>query len=341
MAIERPRIYASEKEVPAGAEKHDVLEGALRELYYAEHPPLQKGSTEAEEQARRLFEGNQLSSVWVYFPWRNLAIHIPDESVYHQLHTTRNKNLITESEQSMYREARVGIAGLSVGSAVLASLVMTGGPKRFKVADPDTLEITNLNRIRATLADVGMNKTDIAAKNSWEVDPFLDLDLWPEGIKDASVRKFMGEPRLDVFIDEMDNIAMKVESRKICKELKIPVVMATDNGDGALVDVERFDTEPDRAIFHGRVDLAKYNINDMDRDAFIQMANEIIDPKLFTSRQWESIQLVGKDLSGIPQIGTAASIAGAAAAYVVRQIVTKQPMPSGRYILSSEAVFKS
>ena len=115
----------------------------------------------------------------------------------------------------------------------------------------------------------------------------------------------------------------------------------TIDNDGVIVDVERFDTEPDRPIFHGRVDLSKYNINDMSRESFIQMANEIIDPKLFTPRQWESIQQVGTALSGIPQIGTAASIAGATVAYVVRQIVTKQPMPSGRYILSCEQAFKA
>jgi molybdopterin/thiamine biosynthesis adenylyltransferase len=201
------------------------------------------------------------------------------------------------------------------------------------------LEITNLNRIRAGLPDLGMNKTDIAAKNAWEVDPFLDLDLWPEGITEKTLQKFMSKPRLDVFIDEMDNIGMKIMSRNVCRELGIPVVMATDNGDGAIIDVERFDEDPARPIFHGRVNVDEFDTANMTREAFIKMANAIIDPKLFTARQLSSIQSIGTQISGVPQIGTAASIAGAAAAYAVRQILTKQHLPSGRYIIGCEQAF--
>ena len=341
MNVERPRIFSSEVEIPADAEKRDVFESALREMFFAEHPALQKDSKDAREQCARFIGVHQLSSVWVYYPWRNLALRIPDEAVYHQLHTTRNRGVITETEQSAYRSATVGIAGLSVGSAVLASLVATGGPKKMKIADPDTLEITNLNRIRAGLTDIGMNKTDIAAKNSWEVDPFLDLDLWQEGITGDTLQRFMGEPRLDVFIDEMDSIGMKIQARKVCREFRIPVVMATDNGDGVLVDVERFDLEPGRPIFHGRVEINDDELAHIDRAQFVALANKIIDPAMFTPRQWESIQQIGTSLSGVPQLGTAAAIAGAATAYVVRHILIKAPMPSGRYVMSCEQVFTS
>ncbi|MCR4325648.1 MAG: hypothetical protein NUV59_02480, partial [Patescibacteria group bacterium] len=63
------------------------------------------------------------------------------------------------------------------------------------------------------------------------------------------------------------------------------------------------------------------------------------DVDYFTKRQLESVRRVGKTLSGVPQLGTAAAIAGAAAAYVVRRIAVGAEMPSGRYVLSCEQAF--
>ena len=68
----------------------------------------------------------------------------------------------------------------------------------------------------------------------------------------------------------------------------------------------------------------------------MRLANQIIDPKLFTSRQLESVKAIGVSLSGVAQIATGASIAGAAVAYAVRAIVCNFELSSGRYLLSTE-----
>jgi molybdopterin/thiamine biosynthesis adenylyltransferase len=252
----------------------------------------------------------------------------------------RNRNLITPDEQKNYRAASVGIAGLSVGSAALATLVATGGPKHIRLADPDIVEITNLNRIRATLLDVGENKVVVAAHAAWEVDPFLAITCFEEGIQQETLQAFVAaKPKLRVFVDEMDNIEMKFLCREMCKKLNVPVVMATDNGDGAILDVERFDEEPDRPIFHGRVHIAPEERKNMSRAEFVKMANTIIDPVLFTTRQQQSIMEIGRSLSGVPQLGSAATLAGVAVAYAVRAITTGQKIPSGRYTIGCENAF--
>lgn len=336
---DRPEFYSDESKVPAGAILLDVTEQAHKELFFVEQPHLRKDSPEAQTLLTEYLQSHVLPTVWVYLPWKNTAIHIPNEEIYFKLRTARNRNLITESEQVAVRAKSVGIAGLSVGSSVVTSLVATAGPKTIRLADPDTIDITNLNRINATLLDVGQNKTTTTAKRAWELDPFLDLQLFEEGVTHESLPDFVSNPKLDVFVDEMDAIALKIESRHVCKRFGVPVVMATDNGDSVIVDVERFDLEPERPIFHGRVDITPEELAGMNRDMFVKLANRIIDPKFFTERQQKSIMEIGKTLSGVPQLSTAATIAGSAVSFVVRRILLGEDMPSGRYVISCEESF--
>lgn len=335
--MEKAVIHRSSATLPKGAKRIDAFPSAIEELFFIEHPEVSKKHPDAPARARAFAKASNIKSVWAYFPWSKTAVRIPDEATYFRLRTARNRDLITEEEQRAYRAASVGIAGLSVGSAAVAALVATGGPKRLKIADPDTIEITNLNRIRAALPHVGENKAAVAASAAWELDPFAKIEAWEQGITAATLDRFVAG--LDVFVDEMDDIAMKVACRKACKKARIPVVMATDNGDSIIMDIERFDTEPRRPIFHGRVTLPAGSLTDLSREAFVALANEIIDPRQFTDRQRDSIQAIGTRLSGIAQLGTAASIAGAAIAYVVRRIATGAPMPSGRYVMGCEPAF--
>lgn len=337
MEKEKPRIYPSAGALPKGVRRMDAFENALLELFFIEHPTISKRHPEAATRSAEFARASKVKSVWAYLPWAHTAVRIPDEATYFRLRTARNRDLITEVEQCAYRECVVGVAGLSVGSAAVAVLAATGGPKHMKIADPDTIEITNLNRIRATLLNVGGNKAVVAARGAWELDPFAKLEVWEKGITASTLDRFVAG--LDVFVDEMDDIAMKVACRKACKKARVPVVMATDNGDSVILDVERFDTESMRPIFHGRVNLPGGSLANLSREAFVALANEIIDPTQFTDRQRDSIQAIGTTLSGVAQLGTAATIAGAALAFVVRRIASGAPMPSGRYSMGCEPAF--
>ena len=338
--MKKPKFYRLKSELPRGTTCIDALTGSIRELFFIEHPHVHKDDPRAEELFRVFRSTVSVRDTWVYYPWHSIAVHIPSEDVYYRLRTARNRNLISNEEQQVYRSAVVGVAGLSVGSAVVASLTATGGPKHMKLADPDIIEITNLNRMRATLTDVGSNKAETLARKVWEVDPFADIEVWNKGIQRNDLTDFLfKKPAIDIFVDEMDDIAMKVAARFACRAAKIPVVMATDNGDSIIVDIERFDKEPKRPIFHGRVKLTQSQVANMNRSKFIALSTKIIDPTYFTGKQQQSILAIGKELSGIAQIGTAATIAGAALAFVVRRIANGDEMPSGRYVMGCEPTF--
>lgn len=336
--IKRPQIFTSRSDLPKGTRRIDILEGALQELFFVEYPHFKKGDPSAMLQLKRFLEQTDIKGIWIYYPWHQLAIYAPPEDVYFRLRTARNRDLITTGEQLAYRASVVGIAGLSVGSAVVSALVISGGPKKMKIADPDIAEVTNLNRIHAKLFDIGSNKCDIAAREAWEIDPFVDLQVWRQGLHRNNIRRFIsGKPRLNIFIDEMDNIELKIMCRMVCRDMHIPVVMATDNGDGVIVDVERYDLEPKRPIFYGQI--PEKEVGNMNDDQSLRMAIKIIDPAYFTERHQESILNIGKSLSGVAQLGTSAAMAGAAVAYVVRRIVNKEQLPSGRYIMGCEHIF--
>jgi len=197
------------------------------------------------------------------------------------------------------------------------------------------VEITNLNRIRAYLADVGTNKTSVAAREVWRLDPFADLFLWDKGISTENIKDFLfGEPKLDVFIDEMDSLDLKVAARLLCKENKIPVVMGTDNGDSVILDVERFDLEENRPIFHGLVDgLETRDLKKLDFKGWVEIATSIVGQDYLEDRMRDSLQKIGKTISAVPQLGATAAIAGSTVAYAVRRIANKQEMESGRYLV--------
>jgi hypothetical protein len=333
-----PFITKIKKEIPADAQIIEHLNASLEELFFIEYPQYKKRTPEIDGQVDAFINDRAGDDCWVYYPWRNIAIHTVSELFYFRLRTARNRNVITEEQQKKYRDLVIGVAGLSVGSAVLAAVTTSGGPKTMKIADFDVLELTNLNRIRAALPDIGSNKTHVAAREIWELDPFADLILFDKGISRETIEDFiLGSTRLDVFIDEMDSIDLKIIARGICKKNNIPVLMATDNGDGIILDVERFDEEPERQIFHGLIpDMDPKELGALSFPQWLQLATKIVGPEYLTESMQDSLLAIGKTIPSVPQLGASAALAGSAMSFVLRKIACGEPMPSGRYTMGFE-----
>jgi molybdopterin/thiamine biosynthesis adenylyltransferase len=334
----KPQIIMSKAELPEGVRVVENLNDSLEELFFIEHPQFKKRTPENTDQIDHFIQEHISEECWIYFSWKALVIHTVSEAIYFKLRTSRNRNIITTEEQEKYRMLAVGIAGLSVGSAVLQALVMSGGPRSIKIADFDVLEVTNLNRLRADLTDIGENKTHIAARKVWELDPFAELTLFDKGVNRENLTDFLFTgPRLDIFIDEMDSIDLKIMARQICRKNKIPVLMATDNGDGIILDVERFDLEPERELFHGLIpEMDPEALRSLDFKQWFRLATKIVGPEYLTEAMQDSLAGLGKEIPSVPQLGTSASMAGSAMSFAVRKMATGMPMPSGRYTIGLE-----
>ncbi len=316
----------------------DDYEEQQRELFGIKNPSrvYAPGFEEAfQEHYRSLSVGGSISEHgrWVYFPWRYLAAHILPEEEYHLVRTARNQNLITKEEQEIFYNATIGIGGLSVGSSVAFAIALAGGGKHMKLADMDRLALSNTNRVLAGADRLGILKVEMAARTIYEINPYADLELHSEGLTPENIEGFFDG--LTIMIDELDNIAVKYLIREQAQKHHIAVVMAADNGDNAVVDVERYDLEPQPEFFHGRMGDVSYEmLSKLDKFGIGKMITKHVGPENVTERMQQSLTQMGKTIVSWPQLGGAALVNGAAVAYCVRKILNGQPLESNRSLVS-------
>ena len=326
----------------------DEMDSFLEEIYAIRHPECVRTGIPPEDLEKYLAtlagvgEERKEFGVWVWYPWKSLLIHVLPEPLHTELRTSRNRNLITASEQQRYYESYIGVMGLSVGNAVVASLVHTGGAKHLRIADHDRLSGSNLNRIRTGLDSVGLPKCTIALREIYLVNPFADVTVYGEGIRGDNLDRFLTVPKhLDVVIDEMDSLYLKIRLRLRARELGIPVIMAADNGDGIVVDIERYDLDTSLPIMHGQVPEAELLriTPDISRPEAARIITSWVKPENVSGRMKDSLLELGKSLYTWPQLGNAAFMAGSVLSYIVRKIVNGEPVNSGKTVINPDAFF--
>ena len=60
----------------------------------------------------------------------------------------------------------------------------------MKLADNDILSLSNLNRFRAGLPDLGVNKAVLTARQIYEINPFAKLEVFDKGISPENIENF-------------------------------------------------------------------------------------------------------------------------------------------------------
>jgi tRNA threonylcarbamoyladenosine dehydratase len=270
---------------------------------------------------------------WVFYPWLGSLVHILPESDFQLVRTARNRNLITDAEQKKFYNATIGIGGLSIGSSVAAAIVLQGGGRYIRLADMDRLALTNTNRVRAGVDNLGVLKVIVTARQIYEMNPYAHVEIFSDGLNPKNISRFFNG--LDIMIDELDNLAIKYLIREQARKHRIAVIMAADNGDNSVVDVERYDLDPKTPFFHGRMGKVTYQqLVNLDKFGIGKMITKHVGPENVTERMQESLLQMGKTIVSWPQLGGAALINGAAVAYCVRKILNGQPLESNRAIVS-------
>jgi molybdopterin/thiamine biosynthesis adenylyltransferase/nitroreductase len=264
---------------------------------------------------------------WAYFPWRRCVVGILGPRGYRALRLDRNRNLITAEEQTVLNGLTVGVAGLSVGHAIAHTLAAQGLAGTIRLTDFDEMELSNLNRVPATVLDLGVNKAVVAARRIAELDPYLGVEVSTAGVTPDNLAAFLDG--LDIVVDECDSFAMKVLIREAARDRGLPVLMATS--DRGLVDVERFDREPRRPVFHGVLGAVRSAdlFGRPNRDNLPHMLRHL-DPSRSSSRFTASLVEMDATLSTWPQLAGDVILGAAAVAEGVRRIGLGEPLPSGQ-----------
>jgi predicted N-acetyltransferase YhbS len=314
-------------------EVHDTLKEQLTELVTSRDPSC----TDPREISRRRRE--QLAGAeaweygtWVWYPWSRRLGHVLAREEFRLVRTDRNRGRIDRPQQRRLLHRRIGVIGLSVGSSSAVTLALEGIGGAFKLADFDDLGLSNLNRLRAGVHDLGTNKAVICARQMYEIDPYLDIEIHADGLTQDNIEDFFtgGNGPIDLLVEECDTPWAKIAAREHARDLGIPVVM--DCNDRGMLDIERFDLEPDRPLLHGRLgDVKSVGMLELTRSQKVDLILAMVDAGRISPELAASFGRLGTTLSSWPQLASGVALGGALTSEAARRILLNQPCPSGRF----------
>jgi len=317
---------------------HDEIYGQLQELVKMKNPAVRIKTKEYPEMIQKHLGGRDIHSygVWVYYPWSRRLVHMLDEEEFIKVRSNRNQYKITLKEQEKLSTKRIGIIGLSVGQSIALTLAMERGFGELRLTDFDTLELSNLNRIRSGVHNLGIPKVVITAREIAEMDPFLKVICFFNGLNEENMDSFfIDNGKLDLLVDECDGLDIKILARFKARELRIPVIM--DTSDRGMLDVERFDLELNRPLLHGTIEnVDPQNIKNLSTEDKIPVMLQMLGVENISLRAKASMIEVEQTINTWPQLASSVALGGAVGADVSRRILLDQYHDSGRYYIDLE-----
>ena len=115
---------------------------------------------------------------------------------------------------------RPGIAGAGGLGSNCAMLLVRSGIRRLRIADPDVVDLSNLNRQFFFPGQVGRAKVDALAENLRALNPMLELEL---------IRERLDGPAAGAFFTGCDIVAEAVDSAAAKQEL-VHALLAAGHG---------------------------------------------------------------------------------------------------------------
>ena len=325
-----------------GWDLYDTIETQIAELLRARDPARGQDERSRAEAVSQHLEGRDpvLYGAWAHYPWTNSLVHVLPRDEYRELRLSRNRNKIGLQEQERVSIARIGIVGLSVGFSIAQTLVLEGIGGQFHLADHDTLCLSNLNRVPAANKELGINKAVVAARRLVEIDPYLSLRIYPDGLTPENTGAFLTDGgALDLVIEECDDLATKLRVRAESRSRGIPVIM--DTNDRGLIDIERFDLEPDRPLLHGLLgDADSDSVASLTPSDRVDLLRRFLGRNAMSRRLEESIEQVGVTLVSLPQLGSGTTFGAGMATDVARRILLNQLQGSGRFYADPEQLVR-
>ncbi len=318
--------------LPDAREVVDEVPHQLEELARDAHPSQELSAPALAAAVASITGGAPAAELgaWVFYPWSGRLVHVLPAGLHRRLLASRNRFKISDSEQERLARARVGVVGLSVGRAVAICLAMEGVGE-LRLADLDTLSLSNLNRLAVGCGDLGLNKAVSAARQVVELDPWREVKVFEAGISEDNLDAFLLEGgALDVVVEECDSLPVKFLVRERARAHRLPVLMETS--DRGLLDVERFDREPHRPSFHGLVgDLDSRAVTGLSKAEEVPLIARILGGERITPRAAASLLEMRERVRTWPQLASDVAVGGGTVATAVRRLLRGDLERSGRY----------
>ncbi len=321
---------------------YDQIKNQLVDYIRSLEPSRQLSFEEAESEIASIIKQSSLEEYgrWVFYPWSRRLVHVLPPNAFAALRSNRNRYKITLEEQTILATKRIGIVGLSVGHSIAICLGLERCFGELRLADFDNIDLSNLNRINTPVHNIGLNKAIVVARELFEIDPYLNISCYSEGINTTNIDEFLcRNGQLDILIDECDSIDIKFSLRYAARKHRIPVLM--DTSDKGLIDVERYDIEPNRKLFHGLVEeISPEKIRGLSNREKVPYALEILGIEEVSDRMKLSLLEIESTISTWPQLGSAIFLGGGVTTDTTRRILLGESIESGRYYVDLNQIIR-
>lgn len=308
---------------------HDTIERQIHDLVRVRARRTILPDQVLQDGRARLLGGRDPGAYgrWVFYPWSGRLVHLLPPPEFAELRLDRNRHKITAAEQGRLARFHVGVVGLAGGNAAAATFALEGGFGHLKLADFGALSLSALNRVRAGVHDLGTPRALLAARQIYEADPYASLELFADGVDTDSLDAFLDG--LHAVVDACDDLHLKLALRERCRERRIAVLAET--GERGTLDVERFDLEPARPVFHGRLlGLKSADVRRMDDDERAGLMLAVVGAETVSMRAAASLVEMRRTVSAWPRLGSDAALAAATLTVALRRLALGEPLPSGR-----------
>jgi molybdopterin/thiamine biosynthesis adenylyltransferase len=137
----------------------------------------------------------------------------------------RSRLLFTDEDRAKLKAATVALSGLGGVGCIITEQLARSGIGHLKLSDPDVFEPSNFGRqLYSTTKTLGINKAEVAKERVLEINPYCQIEVYPEGVQKANIFKIL--KGVDILVDEVDIESCKLIQHRAAKGMRIPVVHA-------------------------------------------------------------------------------------------------------------------
>ncbi len=291
---------------------------------------------------------------YAYYPDREHLVRVCSPYWHRLVAVASSSTLLSAPEdrltwqqiRDIFSTTTVAVAGCSVGSTVTHSLIMDVRPEQIKIADKSVYKMENINRVRLSYADMVeseatrrsaiesplRNKARVVAEQLYDMDPFLNVFVYDEGINATTLPVFLDgygdEPAADIVVEEVDDPRVKLLIREEARRRQLPVIMVTDIGSAVQLDVMPYHRDHTLPLTWGTSDeelyaaMERVYTDPSNRRLFFEFVDALVGTDY---RRGELLRVIEEraeipTATIIPQLGSTAAMAGAIAAETVARV---------------------
>lgn len=142
---------------------------------------------------------------------------------------SRQMSIVTRSEQQRFKDAKITVIGCGGIGGETIEMLARMGIGELVLVDKDVYDLSNLNRqTLATIADLGLTKSDVAAEKVRLINPYVKVTTFNEHVDQTNIEKVIGDS--DIVIDALDNVLTRVIVSRAAKEKGIPYIHGAIHG---------------------------------------------------------------------------------------------------------------